>query len=114
MVENRHKTMLFLVKTRRIMATIPKIGRELQKIDFGKLDGRKKSIFGGFWESVGNLKLAENGDRSLGSIDSRRVRDDVVRLCACLAGLAVIPARVGEEFIGFFVPEVAQNCEHVP
>ena len=63
----------FLVKMRRVMATVPKIGKELQKLDFGKLDGRKKSIFGGFWESVGNLKLAENGDRSLRSIDYRRV-----------------------------------------
>ena len=72
-IENRHKTRSFLVKMRRVMATVPKIGKELQKLDFGKLDGRKKSIFGGFWESVGNLKLAENGDRSLGSIDSRRV-----------------------------------------
>ena len=91
-IENRHKTRSFLVKMRRVMATVPKIGKELQKLDFGKLDGRKKSIFAGFWESVGNLKLAENGDRSLRSIDYRRVCDDVVHLCACLAGLGVVRA----------------------
>ena len=72
-IENRHKTRSFLVKMRRVMATVPKIGKELQKLDFGKLDERKKSIFGGFWESVGNLKLAENGDQSLRPIGYRRV-----------------------------------------
>ena len=74
------------------MATAPKVSKELRKIDSGEPGGRKKRVFGGFWESVGTLKWAKSGERSLRSIDYRRVCDDVVRLCACLAGLGVVRA----------------------
>ena len=104
-IKNHQKDEVLWTKMRRRTATAPKICEELRKKGFGGPGGRPKSIFGGFWESVGTLKWGKNGVRSLRSIDYRRVCDDVVRICACLAGLGVISARVDEEFTRFSTQE---------